>query len=118
MSDIMVVEDNNTIRMMYIAGLEGFGYHVLEAANLKQARRQLEEGNPQVVLLDLQLPGEEGQNLITYIREELGNQDIKIIVASAMTSMEQQVREMGADLFIAKPMDLPKLLHKIHEFMS
>ena len=119
MCEIMIVEDNNTIRMMYVAGLQGLGYEVLEAANLKQAREHLDAGHiPKVVLLDLRLPGENGEHLITYIREELANPDVKIIVASAMTSAEKQVQDLGADLFITKPIDLPKLLHRIDKFCS
>ena len=119
MCEIMIVEDNNTIRMMYVAGLQGLGYEVLEAANLKQAREHLDAGHiPKVVLLDLRLPGENGEHLITYIREELANPDVKIIVASAMTSAEKLVEDLGADLFITKPIDLPKLLHRIDKFCS
>ena len=117
MPGILVVEDNNTIRMMYVAGLQGLGMEVLEARTIEQAKELLNGGtNPSVVLLDLRLPGEPGQNLIPYVRNELKRQDIRIIVASALSDMEQTVLDLGADLFVRKPIDMPALLQQIQQF--
>lgn len=117
MSGILVVEDNNTIRMMYVAGLQGLGMDVLEARTIAEAKKMLNgELSPTVVLLDLRLPGEPGQNLIPYIRQELKRQDIRIIVASALHDMEAAVLALGADIFIHKPVDMPALLQQIQRF--
>jgi two-component system, chemotaxis family, chemotaxis protein CheY len=117
MPGILVVEDNNTIRMMYTAGLQGLGLSVLEARTIEQAKELLGNGSDvKIVLLDLRLPGEPGHHLIPYIRGELKRDDIRIIVASAWSEMEQTVLDAGADVFVRKPLDMPALLQQIQQF--
>lgn len=116
MSSVLVVEDNNTIRMMYVAGLEGLGLQVVEARNLDQARLVLTGPNPpRVVLLDLRLPGEPGQNLIPFIRKDLGLKDVRIIVASAVEHARDDVLALGADEFVNKPVDFVHLFSLIQQ---
>ncbi|MCU0514478.1 MAG: response regulator [Anaerolineae bacterium] len=119
MAGILVVEDNNTIRMMYVAALQGLGLTVLEARTVDQAKSLLAApAAPALVLLDLRLPGEPGQTLIPYIRQELNRPDTVIIVASAAADLEPEVLALGANLFIRKPLDMPALLQHIQRLQA
>jgi CheY-like chemotaxis protein len=117
MTTILVVEDNRMIRTMYAAGLEGYGYETVEAANLREALDFLDNGDvPQVVLLDLKLPDGRGQTVIDHIRNRLQRDDVKIIVATAFPVEEAEMMALGADRLVNKPLELPDLLELIKSF--
>lgn len=119
MAGILIVEDNSTIRMMLTTSIKGMGLKapVFEARTLQQARTHLQTMTPSVIILDLRLPGEPGQNLIRYVREELQT-EIPIIVASAWHDARETVLEMGATMFLPKPIDIVELLRAVHRFSS
>ena len=120
MAGILIVEDNSTIRMLLTAGIKGMGITtpITEARTIAQARTCLQTITPDVIILDLRLPGEPGQNLIHHVREELGQADTPIIVASAWLDGEQLVMEMGATLFLPKPIDIVALLRAVQRFTT
>jgi CheY-like chemotaxis protein len=116
MKNVLIVEDNNTIRMMYSAGLAGMGLNVVQAKTVEQAKEQIKKTNPQVIVLDLRLPGEWGHTLIPYVRNELQRDDIPIIVASAQSTMEEEVLALGANHFVPKPIDFAVMLGLIQQY--
>lgn len=119
MSLVLVVEDNRVTRAMYAAGLSGYGFEVAEAAGLSHARSYFEAGiNPKVVLLDLNLNDGSGTELIQYIREELKRDDIKIAIVTGSTIDPWKLFELGADVFVNKPVDLKRLINMIREVSS
>ena len=114
MQTALIVEDNRIIRMMYSAGLAGYGYQVAEAQNMTEARSYLERaGAPKVLVLDLKLPDGNGMEIIRYIREHLGQQDTKIIVASGVEIAAEELYSLGADAFLPKPVELEEILESI-----
>jgi CheY-like chemotaxis protein len=95
---------------MYVAGLSGYGYQVTEAASVRDAKAALRRGlKPNVLLLDLNLPDESGQELIRHLREDLELHNTKIIVATAGQIPGDQVVALGADVFLSKPVELVDL---------
>lgn len=115
-SVVLVVEDNHATRAMYSAGLSGYGFQVTEARGIKQAKMLLEGGmNPKVVVLDLNLHDGQGTQLVHYIREELNRDDMKIVVTTGSPVDAWTVFEMGADVFLNKPIDLPSLIQIIRQ---
>ncbi len=117
MSSVMVVENNGLIRTMYVTGLTGFGYNVLEASSIAEAKSLLQAGaEPDVILLDLHLPDAPGHELIRYIRNDLKRKDIRIIVATGMSGPYDKLVDSGADMLLIKPIELVELLNRIQAY--
>jgi twitching motility two-component system response regulator PilH len=120
MAGVLIVEDNSTIRMMVTTGIKGLGLNtpIIEARTIAHARIQLQSHKPDVIILDLRLPGEPGQNLIRHVREELGQTDTPIIVASAWHDAKDRVLQMGATIFMPKPLDIVELLRTVQRYST
>ncbi len=121
MSDILIVENNSLIRSMYVAGLDGLGYSITEASTLVDAFNHLaSQPPPAVALLDLELHDGSSVEIIRYIREDLNRDSTqtRIIVATGVAYVEQDLLRLGTDMVLAKPIDLIDLIEKIHAYNS
>jgi two-component system phosphate regulon response regulator OmpR len=109
---LLVVDDDTSVRAMLREYLEGHGFTVGEAGSGAQMREQLEAELPDVVLLDIRLPGEDGLTLARYLRERY---DVGIIMVSASGDVIDRVvgLELGADDYVAKPFDPRELLARV-----
>jgi DNA-binding response OmpR family regulator len=109
---LLVVDDDASVRSMLREYLEGHEFAVVEAATGAQMREHIEHELPDVVLLDIRLPGEDGLVLARYLREHY---DIGIIMVTASGDLVDRVvgLELGADDYIAKPFDLRELLARV-----
>ena len=101
---ILIVDDDRDVRESMGEYLEGHGYEVALAENGEAMRKALAAGVPDVVLLDLKLPGEDGLSLARWLRE---NHDVAIIMVTAAGEVVDRVvgLEVGADDYIGKPFD-------------
>ncbi|MBW9261323.1 MAG: response regulator [Candidatus Thiodiazotropha sp. (ex. Lucinisca nassula)] len=106
---VLVVDDEADIRDVIQEYLTNHGMRILEAENGAAARALLTEHVPQLVLLDINMPGENGLSLARHLREHY---DLGIIMVTAAGETIDRVvgLEMGADDYIAKPFDLRELL--------
>ena len=93
---ILIVDDDADVRRMLLEYLGGHGYDVAAAANGDQMRAEFERARPDVVLLDVGLPGEDGLSLARYLRER---HPVGIIMVTAADGVVDRVvgLEMGAD---------------------
>ena len=100
---ILVVDDDARFRQSLTAMLEMVGYHCLAAGSGAEALRLLEEETPDLVLLDLLMPGMDGHQVLERVRR-LGR-DVGIIIISVDTSWDSVKRTLrrGAENFIRKP---------------
>lgn len=103
-SSVLIVDDDPTIREMLREYLESNQYQVFEADSGTAMREQLGRNVPNVVLLDVGLPGEDGLSLARYVREHY---DIGIIMVSGAGETIDRIvgLEVGADDYLAKPFD-------------
>ena len=101
---VLIVEDDPEVREMMGEYLGTHGYQVTLCANGEAMRKAVAESVPQVVLLDLNLPGEDGLSLARWLR---GNHDVAIIMVTAAAEVVDRVvgLEVGADDYLAKPFD-------------
>ncbi|HEU4508941.1 MAG TPA: response regulator [Pyrinomonadaceae bacterium] len=118
MGTILVVEDYDDIRRMLKVLLESEEFRVVEAASGSEALEAVKEHRPDVILMDLALPGFDGFEAIRRIRAIDGFQNTPIIVLTAYTapSTYETALSAGGDYFMAKPIDfdeLARLLKKI-----
>jgi two-component system phosphate regulon response regulator OmpR len=109
---VLVVDDEAEIREMLCEYLGSHGFEVLTAEGGVAMRALLAKESPDVVLLDVNLPGEDGLTLARYIRERL---DLPIIMITAAGEVVDRVvgLEVGADDYLSKPFDPRELRARI-----
>lgn len=109
---ILLVDDDAQVREMLFEYLSGHGFHVSPAEDARAARALLAMHAPDLVLLDLTMPGEDGLSLARHLREHF---DVGIIMVTASTSVVDRIvgLEIGADDYVAKPFDPRELLARI-----
>ena len=102
---VLLVDDEDQLRRVMRDLLERQGYTVLEAADGAQALAEVDRGNPDLVILDLNLPGVDGYTVLAQLRSREITRNLPIIVLTAKGDEENEVRvlELGADDFITKP---------------
>ncbi len=115
MKRILLVEDNEMNRDMLARRLRRSGYDVTLAPDGFAAIGEALSMPPDLILMDLDLPGLDGYEATRRIREALSGRRVPVIVVSAhaLESEQARARDAGCDDFDAKPIDLPRLLEKI-----
>lgn len=114
-ASILVVDDEPQIRRTLRATLAPLGYEVADAASGEAALESLQEARPDLVLLDLNLPGMNGLETCRQIRASLETSDVAILVLTVRNSEKDKVMvlDAGADDYITKPFSTPELLARI-----
>ena len=109
---VWVVDDDAEVRQLLYDYLGGHGYQVRLCADSTALRQALEQELPDLVLLDLGLPGEDGLSLARFLRER---HDLPVIMISgAGTSLDRTIGlEVGADDYLGKPFDPRELLARV-----
>jgi DNA-binding NtrC family response regulator len=109
-SDILVVEDKESLRGMLRKTLEARGYSVEEAGDAYEARRKIQASRLLVVLTDLRLPAGSGFDVLQAAKE--ADPQTPVIVMTAFGTVDEAVRAMkeGATDFLTKPVDTEHLL--------
>ena len=104
-SKILVVEDEEDIQELIQYNLEKEGFEVVPAINGELALKIIKEDKPDLVLLDLMLPGIDGLELCGYLKKDETTRKIPIIMATAKGEESDIVKglEMGAEDYITKP---------------
>jgi two-component system, OmpR family, response regulator len=114
--NVLVVDDDLEVREMLAEYLSSHGFEVTQAASGESMRAAVHERVPDVVLLDLNLPGEDGLSLARYLRE---HHDVGIImVTGAGETLDRIVGlEVGADDYVAKPFDPRELRARLKSLL-
>lgn len=113
---LLIVDDDASVRSMLCEYLGGHQYEVSQADSGEAMRAQLERDLPDLILLDVRLPGEDGLTLARYLRERY---DVGIIMVTASGDVIDRVvgLEVGADDYVAKPFDPRELLARVKSVM-
>jgi chemosensory pili system protein ChpA (sensor histidine kinase/response regulator) len=107
---ILVVDDDDALREIYVDALTGSGYEARGAADGGAALRLLEGGwIPCVIFLDLRMPGMDGWELARRIRGDERWKDIRLVVVAAHFRIDREAAEIGAAAWLQKPFDLRRL---------
>ncbi len=111
---ILLIEDDDDIAAMLSLNLRSEGFEVLRGASAEQGLAMLETVTPQLLLLDLMLPGRDGLHVCRTVRAR--GDYLPIIILSAKSGEAHRVLglELGADDYIAKPFSTPELVARIH----
>ena len=116
MQEILVVEDENTIRDVVRRYLELEGYAVREAADGYAALDAIERHKPDLIVMDLMLPGIDGLTLTRQIRQ---TEQIPILILTARGETSDKVRglDWGADDYLAKPFSPRELVSRVQAIL-
>jgi type IV pilus assembly protein PilB len=117
---ILLVEDEEQLRRVMKDLLEREGYAIVEAADGVEALEQVDRHNPDVILLDLNLPGMDGYGVLQHLRSRPGTANVPVIVLTAKGDEDNEVRvlKMGADDFLTKPFRARALSARLESVIS
>lgn len=112
MNLILIVEDNEKNMKLVRDILQAKGYRTLEAGTAEDGVALARAHNPDLVLMDIQLPGMNGMQALKVLRADPSTAAIPVvaITASVMTQDRQQIMDTGFDGFIEKPINLREFL--------
>lgn len=117
MSDrmIYIVEDDDNIRSMVQYALTGNGYEARGYDGAVPFFEQLEKQQPDLVLLDIMLPGEDGLSILKRVRENPETAKLPVLMLTAKSEEMDKVRglDLGADDYVTKPFGILELLSRI-----
>jgi CheY-like chemotaxis protein len=117
---ILVVEDNETNQMLVRAVLELDGYRVSVAGSADEAMDELRRNPPSLILMDVQLPGQDGLSLTRELKADPKSSGIPIIAltAHAMNGDRELALEAGCAGYIAKPIDTRTFAGQVRQFLA
>jgi DNA-binding response OmpR family regulator len=113
---ILLVEDDARIQRLEQQVMESEGYGVVTAATGEEALRQVAEANPDLVLLDVRLPGIDG---LTFCRRLREFSQVPIIMVTGMSSEDEKVQglNVGADDYVTKPFSARELVARVRSVL-
>ena len=115
---ILVVEDNPDILQLLHAVLENAGCNIIESIDGNDAINRAFEAQPDLVLMDLNLPGLSGYDAAWKLRSGGFTNPIFALSASTSAEHKRHAIEAGCDEYVIKPFDIPLLLKKIQQFVN
>jgi DNA-binding response OmpR family regulator len=112
MTSVLVVDDEEIVRSVVVRYLERDGYDTLEAADGVRARELIEHARPDLVVLDIMLPGIDGLELCRWIRS---SSELPVIMLTARGEEADRIvgLELGADDYITKPFSPRELAARV-----
>lgn len=112
---IYFLEDDNNIRKLVSYALTRDGFEIKDFALPSDFNLEMKKALPQLILLDIMLPQEDGLSILTRLKENEETQDIPVIMLTAKDSEFDTVTglDMGADDYIAKPFGMTELLSRV-----
>jgi two-component system alkaline phosphatase synthesis response regulator PhoP len=116
---IMVVDDNKDIRISVHQILEICGYEVIEAEDGMNCLKQLEQGHPDLVILDIMMPGMSGWDVAARIKQNEKWNSIPIVFLTAKgDDMSMGLGGLASEEYIVKPFDVMKLMECVDRILK
>ena len=120
MSRILIVEDNAANMKLASLLLEGEGHETLQAESAEAGLRLAREMVPDLILLDVHLPGMDGLAAVRLLRADPATRGIRIVAltAMAMSGDREKTEEAGCDDYISKPFHHQEFLRVVDHWLS
>ena len=117
---ILVVEDNDLTRELLARRLKRKGFDVVHAADGIEGVRLARESHPDLILMDMSLPGMDGWQATRVLKSDAATVHLPVIAltAHAMAGDFEKAIEAGCDDYDTKPVDVPRLLGKIERLLA
>jgi two-component system response regulator (stage 0 sporulation protein F) len=106
---VLIVDDQNGIRILLMEVFSSEGYKTFQAANGKMALEIVRSDSPDLVLLDMKIPGMDGLEILKHIKEV--NPEIKVIMMTAYGELDmiKEATDLGALMHFTKPFDIDEM---------
>ena len=114
---ILIVDDDGPILALMHNILKEFGFQPVTAANGRQAIEVARTQRPALVLLDKNMPGMPGAEVIQTLRGEPGLDKLPILILSGERLSRAELAELGADGAVQKPFDVGVLVERIRQYV-
>ena len=117
---VMVVEDNDLNMKLFHDLLEAHGYNILQTKDGMEALKMARQHQPDLILMDIQLPEVSGLEVTKWIKEDdtLKSIPVVAVTAFAMKGDEEKIREGGCEAYIAKPISVTNFLETVERFLN
>ncbi len=116
MAQVLVVDDEDDLRMLYADELRDEGYEVTTAGTCNEAREQLDKDNFDLVILDIQMKNESGLDLLKeVVREKV---DLPVILCTAFSIYKDDFSSWLADAYVVKSSDLTELKNQVRQVLE
>jgi CheY-like chemotaxis protein len=114
---ILVVDDDLSIRNLLRQELEDAGYRVREAGNSMEALNAIRVERPDLIVLDVMMPGMNGFDAAAVLKNDPRTADIPVIILSVLEDRERGYR-IGIDRYFTKPFNTEQLINEIGQLVS
>ena len=115
---VLIVDDQFGIRILLNEVFQKEGYQTFQAANGVQALEILTKNKPDIILLDMKIPGMDGIEILKRMKKL--NQHIRVIIMTAYGELDmiQEARDLGALTHFAKPFDIDDLRDAVKKYIA
>ena len=116
---ILVVDDEERNRRLLVAMLEAEGYTALEAAEGRQALELARQSLPDLVLLDIMMPGMDGYEVARALKADAATKSVPVVMVTALDDRDSRLRglEAGAEEFVTKPVERNELRIRVRNLL-
>ncbi|MCK9382503.1 MAG: response regulator [Sulfuritalea sp.] len=120
MARILVIEDNATNMKLAVLMLQREGYEILQAADAEEGIRLARAELPDLILMDVQLPGMDGLAATRLLKGDAATNKIRIVAltALAMSGDREKIEAAGCDGYIAKPIHYQEFLKTVGQMVA
>ncbi len=117
---ILVIEDNDLNRKLMRALLRPDNFRILEAEDAQSGICVAREQRPDLILMDIQLPGMDGLTATSILKKDPLLKDIPVVAVTsyAMSGDSEKARSAGCDRYITKPIDIHSFKDLIHDLLG
>ena len=117
---VMIVEDNELNMKLFRDLIEACGYETVRTRNGLEALDLAREHNPDLILMDIQLPEVSGLEVTKWLKEDdqLHRIPVIAVTAFAMKGDEERIREGGCEAYLSKPISVSHFLDTIRRFLG
>lgn len=116
MKKILLVDDDESIQFLYHEELEDIGYQVLSALNGEEGLKIFREEAPDLVILDIQMPGMNGIEVLRQMKMQ--NASVPIILSSAYHEYKQDLGAWASEEYVVKSADIEELLKAVRKHIG
>ncbi|MEK6646866.1 MAG: response regulator [Candidatus Firestonebacteria bacterium] len=116
MTKILIVEDEESVRLLFAEELSAEGYEVDTAENGEVALEKITKNKPDLITLDIKMPGMDGLELLDKIRQF--DKEIPVIICTAYGTYKQDFFTWASDEYITKSADLTELKSKVKKLLK
>ncbi|AAP12199.1 sporulation initiation phosphotransferase Spo0F [Bacillus tropicus] len=115
---ILIVDDQYGIRVLLHEVFQKEGYQTFQAANGFQALDIVKKDNPDLVVLDMKIPGMDGIEILKHVKEI--DESIKVILMTAYGELDmiQEAKDLGALMHFAKPFDIDEIRQAVRNELA